>query len=412
MKRLLVFLAAWWWACSWSAVQPETPPSVDFQAVPVSQLVQLYYREVLKGPYVICADVLADQRPVSIRAEGKQLDAAVLSSVLDVYGFEARREASGVTYVCKRSEKGADSLPPFVYRPKYRSASYLVDVCAPLVHGTFANRRVAPIAMSVTPDKGDAPPVVSSVGSSMQPSASDELIVFSGADREVQRLKSLLEQLDTRQGEVVVRAYLYEVGKGSDEGSAVAMMLDLLKSRIQLQVTSTQQANSLTINAGGLDLVASILNQDNRFKVMTSPWTRVRSGSSGRFQVGQDVPVLGAIVANGNGQTSQSVNYASSGTIIEVTPQVHGDLIDLDLDQTVSDFVQTGTGLAASPTLNKRELRTSLSVKDGELVVMGGLNQSNDSTARSRLPWLPWDVSRTGSSRSSELVLVLEVKRI
>lgn len=415
MKKLLLFLVFLFPLFSFASVPvPLAPPSLDLESVTISQLVQFYYREMVKLPYVICSDVLADVRVVSIRAEGRQVDSAMVVSLLGGYGYEAVKQSTGIVYICKKSDK-SDDLIPFVYHPQFRSAAYLVDITRSLVRGTFANLRSGPASMSVSPDSSGgssstaaAPPIQSS----MSASSVDDFIVFSGSDSEVKRLKSLLSQLDIRVGQVVVRGYLYEVGKTETDVSAVSMVLKLLESKISISVVGDKLGNAVSISSGGLDLVGSLLSADGRFKTVTSPSMVVRSGSTGRIQVGQDVPTLGAIVSNGTGQTTQSVSYINSGVILEVSPQVRAGSTDLDLVQTVSDFVQTSTGLQSTPTLNKREIKTSVSVGDGQLLVIGGMDLQSDSGGRSFLPFLPFDLSNSSAKRKSELVLVLEVKKI
>jgi len=158
--------------------------------------------------------------------------------------------------------------------------------------------------------------------------------------------------------------------------------------------------------------VASALNSDGRFKVVTSPFTRVRSGATARFQVGADVPVLGSILTNPNGQAQQSVEYRSAGTLLEVSPKVRDKSTDVDLFQQISSFVTTETGVNNSPTLNKREIRTSLTVEDGEVLVIGGLNDSKEEETKAGLWFLPFATSKSSGTRSTELLLILELKRI
>ena len=246
----------------------------------------------------------------------------------------------------------------------------------------------------------------------MRPGAGDDYIIFTGPEKEREKLSRLLSSLDVATGEVMVKGYLYEVGKNETDGSALNMVLSLLKGRFSLNVGGDVQGNALKIKTGSLDFVASALSADSRFKIVTSPFMRVRSGATSTLQVGQDVPVLGSIVSNANGQTQQSVEYKQSGVIIAVTPRVYEGSTDLDLTQTVSDYVQTETGLSGTPTLNKREIRTSLSVEDGEVLVIGGLNQSKKEATRSGFRWMPFSISNSGAERTSELVLVLELKKI
>lgn len=421
MKRLASALLALLLSLSAFAGESKDPPVFDLRGVTVAELVSLYFQEVAKRPYLVCSDVLADARPVSIRAQGKALDAAMLTVLLDQHGYEARNE-SGVMVVCKKREaRPEDDAPPFVYRPRFRDVAYLVDLLSPLVKGTFANKRTTTVSTAVgKPDdkpQGIAPiaqPIAQQAApaQSMNAGRGDDYLIFSGQARDVERLKSLLAQLDVATGEVMVKGYLYEVGKNETDGSALNMVMSLLNGRLSLSVAGDVLGNALKIKTGSLDFVASALSADSRFKIVTSPFTRVRSGATARLQVGQDVPVLGSIVTSASGQAQQSIDYKQSGVIIEVTPRVRDGATDLDLTQTVSDFVQTETGLSATPTLNKREIRTSLAVEDGEVLVIGGLNQTKTEKGRKGLSWLPFALSNTTGERSSELVLILELKRM
>lgn len=401
------------------AAEMNIPPVFDLHLVQLSQVVNLYFQEVEKGPYMLCGEVLADTRQLAIRAAGKELDAVMIGALLDQHGYEARN-VSGVMVVCKKREnKEFEDAEPFVYRPRFREVSYLVDLLSPLVKGTFANKRSTALSTAVgkPSDKGGqstqpALPTQTPPAQSMNAGKGDDYLLFSGQVQEVERLKKLLDQLDTATGEVMVKGYLYEVGKTDTDGSALGMVMSLLNGKLSLSAASDVLGSSLKIKTGSLDLVASALSADSRFRIVTSPFTRVRSGSTARLQVGQDVPVLGAIITNANGQAQQSIDYKPSGIIVEVSPTVREGATDLDLVQTVSDFVQTEPGLSTPPTLNKREIRTSLSVEDGEVVVIGGLNQSKSESSNSGLSWLPFLMSKTRGNRASELVLVLELKKL
>lgn len=424
---LVSLLVGIFFSPSYAAEKPVAlPPAFDVQAVPVSQVVGLYYKEVVNRPYVICDAVLQDQRLVSVRGFGKSLDAAMLSGILDANGYEAK-DAHGVMIVCTKSKQILEEDENvFVYRPLWRDTGYLVDLLTPLVQGKFANKRAAAAAMSVggaqsggaaMPSAGSLPGMNSmsvSPASSMRPNSGDDYLVFAGSDREKEKLQKLLAQVDVRPGEVLIKAYVYEVGTNKKEGSAIDMALSLLQGKFSITIGSTasELGNAIKITTPSLSAVASALSTDGRFKVVTSPYSRVRSGSTGRFVVGSDVPVLGSIVTSGNGTTQQSVTMMSSGTIFEVTPRVRDKSTDVDLFEQISSFVATTSGVNNTPTLNKRELRTSLTVEDGEVLVIGGLNASLDDANKSGLPWLPFPFSSSSGSSSSELLVIMELKRI
>lgn len=388
----------------------DMPASFDMQSMPLSQVISLYFKEVSRQPYVLCDAVLNDQRFVSVRAQGRALDAAMFRAVLDANGYEAR-DLGGVVTVCTKvvvaevDLKGTKGTP-FLYRPQYQDAGYLVDLLTPLVEGTFANRRSGGGSLKV----GGSDVGSSALSSSVNSTKGDEYLVFSGDKAAIARLKDLLVQVDTPSPSVVVRAVLYEVSKSNQDASALKMVADLFKGKVGVTLGTDTLSNSLSIHAGGLDFVASAISQDGRFKVLTSPFARVRNNQSVRLQVGADVPVAGQILINPNGQTTQSNEYHSSGVILEVTARIRGRTTDLDLVQTVSNFVKTTTGNSENPTLNKREIQTALSVADGEMVVLGGLTDNKEEKAKSGL--FGWNFSSSDSDSKSELMLLLQVERI
>jgi general secretion pathway protein D len=398
---------------AWGA---DTASSFDFQSVPVGQAVSLYYKEVSTKPYVVCNDVLVDSRVVSMRAGGKVLDGAALAAFLDAYGFEAV-DNSGVTVVCKVREKRAvkaEDEVPFLYRVKFRDSGYLVDLLSPMVAGTFSNRRQGP-ALAVggtgtTPAEA-APARGGSAGiGAVSNSVGGEFIMFSGSAGEVKKLQALLAQVDIAAGEVLVKAYMYEVGKTSGDASALQLVLNALKGKVQISTGADLVENLVRLRTGSVDLVASALATDGRFKVVTAPFVRLRSGKTARFVSGDQRSVLGSIVTQ-QGTTQQSFERVESGTILEVSPQVRVSTVDVDLFQQVSSFVP-GASSGQPPTLNKRELRTSLSMEDGEVVVLAGLNDAREDANSSGLRFLPFHLGKASSASSSELVLVLEMKRL
>jgi general secretion pathway protein D len=397
----------------------------DFVSVPVAQVVTLYYREVSKRPYVVCNDLLADTRLVSVRASGRSLDGPAFAAMLRSYGYSAV-DRGGVVVVCKVEQEAVkpDAVESFLYRIKYRDSAYLVDLVTPMVRGVFANRRQG---MAIAVGGGDASPggapgdgvakamggSSSAMSTSMASATGDDFVLFSGVPAEVAKLRSLLEQLDTPLGEVVVKAYMYEVGKSNSDASAVQLVMSALGGRLNISTAGDIVGNLLRLRTSSLDVVASALATDARFKVVTAPFVRLRSGKTARFVSGGQQSVLGAIVTNQNGSTQQSFERIESGTILEVSPTVRAQSVDLDLFQQVSSFVTApGANAGQPPTLNKRELRTSLSMQDGEVVVLGGLNESKEDGSRSGLSFLPFALSKSVAGSSSELVLILEIKRL
>jgi type II secretory pathway component GspD/PulD (secretin) len=388
-----------------------SPAAFDLSRVRVAELVQVVYRDVLKRPYLIDAEVLKDDREISLRFQfSKHLDADAADLLESLGLLVVKRNGLSVVSIKKSEAEAPNDV--FVYRPRYRDASYLAELVGPLFKGRFTITRTIASAAAVPPKNADAAPAGSAAALIDRNS---DALVFHGQTAEVRQLEKLLMQLDDRQGEVMVRGVVYEVGSSDKDGSAFSLALSLLGGKFSLTGgASTVLENSVRFKNVTIDAVASALSLDSRFKVVSSPSLRVRSGGSGRFSVGQEVPVLGALTFVGNGQAPvQSVEYRSSGVIFDLQPLVREAVVDLTVMQQVSSFVATDTGVNGSPTLIKREVKTALSMADGDIVVLGGLAENKSSAGRNGLSFLPSFLhAKSNESSRSEILLILQLTKI
>lgn len=386
---------------------------VDLRFVPVAQVVDLIYADLLQAPYVIDPDVLADTRPVSFRFDRAQGDVRVfLSTFLDSLGYSVTQR-DGVDYVAKSkfSKEQADR-DTFVYEPKYRNADYLSRLVSPMFRGRFTeNRAIA--APEGTKSASDVPPT-SAAGLIDQ---SADVLVFVGSAHEIAMLKKLLPDLDTPVGNVSVRAWVYEVTETGNNNSAFQLALSVLGGRVgaSLNVGSISDTdNAIRLSVGGFSAALSALNSDSRFKVLTSPNLRVRSGDTASLNVGESVPVIGSVsYPSATAAPVQSVQYEDAGVIFQVKPTIKRDVIDLHLVEEISSFVKTTTGVNDSPTKNTRKVESSFSVADGDVLLIGGLTQDQDTHVNSGLSFLPrWAAGHTASTAKTEILLLLQVQKI
>lgn len=400
---------------SFSAHAADAPVKFELDGVPVSQVLRVIYSEALKTPYVLAPDVLADVRPVSFRYSSSYGSVkSFLSDFLDAMGYRVDH-LGAVDYV--RAKPAGHSLEAekdvFVYRPKFRDGSYLAELLGPLFSGQFTVKRVIAAAPGDVAKGASVPP--GSAAALVDRSA--DMLVFSGQVQEVAKLQKLLVQVDVPAGEVVIKGMVYEVQTGKDDASAFQLAMSLLNGKLGVNIGAPAVAlasGSLSFTGASFSAVVSALSSDSRFKVVSSPSARVRSGSMARFTVGQDVPILGDVTfPQGSGAAVQSVKYQSSGVIFQVTPKVRDSVVDVDLSQQMSSFVNTTSGVNNSPTLTKRQMDTSVSIPDGDVIVLGGLTENKDSASSSGLSFLPsFFRSKVDSEQKTEILLFLQVTKI
>ncbi|MCI1042234.1 type II secretory pathway protein [Caballeronia zhejiangensis] len=400
-------------------VQKSKGSSVDLRFATVSYVVDFVYENMVHTPHVIEPAVLADQRQVSFRYSAGTGDLrSFLSNFLESLGYGVKT-LNGVDFIGKQSKADdhrSEEREPFVYLPKYRRADYLMRMVQPLVGGRFTSQR----GLSVVANGGDGTvshSVPQNSAASLIDQTSDQL-VFLGTASEVLALKKVLPMIDTARRRVNLRAWVYEVTNSGNNQSGFSLAVSILGGALGLGVNNglTDSTSSvLQLRAGSsVELAIQALDSDSRFRALTRPNLTVLSGERARLNVGQQVPTQGNVTYQGvSGTPVASVVYQDAGVIFDVEPTVMDDMIEISLQEEISDFVRTSTGVNSSPTKNTRKLQTVTSMRGGDIAVVGGLIQSHESASSSGLSFLPrWANGHSDSRDRTEVVLVLEVNEI
>ena len=73
--------------------------------------------------------------------------------------------------------------------------------------------------------------------------------------------------------------------------------------------------------------------------------------------------------------------------LLDILVNANG-LVMLDIMQEVSDAVSTSTSGIDSPTIQKRSIKSSVAIQDGETIALGGLIKDTNTAIESGLPVL------------------------
>lgn len=391
--------------------------SVDLQNVRLRDLVQVVYADVLSKNFVVDNELLSDESRLTLKlsnVDGSVVEREVLS-VLRSRGYSLDPGAVVRVYKSSRSSELPDL---FVYRPSFRSSQYLIDLSSSFVDPKGFTVRRSSTLLSDVSSKSSSVVSMPESGVNSLASKDADVVVYVGSKADCDRLRDLFSRLDLPVSQVTVKAVIYEVQKTQKEGSALDLAFSILKSKIGLSVVgSVARDNSVSVTFKGLGLdfnaFYSALSSDDRFKLLSSPVLRVASGGHARFSVGQEVPVLGGVTYDGFGKQVQSVQYKDAGVILDLHADVRGQVTDLRIDQQISQFVSTVTGVNSTPTLVKRQLSTVVQAADGDVFAVGGLNETGSKGVNAGFSFLPaFFRSSSSEEKSTELLLLLQVTRI
>lgn len=124
-------------------------------------------------------------------------------------------------------------------------------------------------------------------------------------------------------------------------------------------------------------------------KVISSPQLLVSSHTEASINVGQSVPYVSNSLTNASssGNVSNSYTYKDVGVILKVTPYVTStDLISLEISQTMSSAIPNTITNSDQPVFSQRTLETSMTIANGQTMVLGGLIQENTNDSLDSVP--------------------------
>lgn len=125
-------------------------------------------------------------------------------------------------------------------------------------------------------------------------------------------------------------------------------------------------------------------------KVLSNPSLVVVDNQPATLQVGDQVPVSTgtATVLTSNNTVVNTIDYRNTGIILRVAPRinVNGKVL-LDIEQEISNVVP-GTGNTLTPTVSQRKVKSSITVQNGQTVLLAGLISETQNTNSSGIPLL------------------------
>lgn len=124
---------------------------------------------------------------------------------------------------------------------------------------------------------------------------------------------------------------------------------------------------------------------DGKAKVLARPNITTIQGHEAVINIGGEVPVTETSVTNST--TTTSVSYREAGIILRYTPRVNGDgTITADVHTEVSSPLYVEEMKAYR--FQSRSADTTVRLRDGETMVIGGLIGSEEAKSLSKVPFL------------------------
>ncbi len=237
-------------------------------------------------------------------------------------------------------------------------------------------------------------------------------LIFVGSAEEYAQFRTLVGQMDRAPLEVMIEATIAEVTLSRGENLGVVFEFDdgaaSLPNRTAVSTGEEGIFFSLIRDRASLISRVNALADYDRVQILSSPRLVTSSGKSASINVGTQVPIITTQQTDPAGQVGgtssilQSIQYRSTGVTLNIQPTINSNRrVELTISQDVSEAQANSLSGIQSPIILTRAIETTLSLSDGETVLLGGLISENYSTGNSGVPYLK-DIPILGSLFKTE----------
>ncbi len=222
----------------------------------------------------------------------------------------------------------------------------------------------------------------------------------------IAKVQKLLEKVDVAPRQVLIEAKIVDITSTDLKALGVTWDVDYnpghgifsrtteYAERAKVTMSMAEQSNDLTggqftlntLTFKDLAITATVdaLVKDGKANLLASPSIAVLNGQEARIVIGERYPYKERTQTTSG--TTETTKFVDIGTTLRVTPQINQDgYITMRIHPEVSSLYAS---LDAGPRITTREADTTVRVKAGETLVIGGLIKQQDDRSNEKVPIL------------------------
>ncbi len=229
--------------------------------------------------------------------------------------------------------------------------------------------------------------------------ATNSLLIRSTA-RDYRQLLTTINQLDAVPLQVMVNAVIAQITLTN--ATRFGVDWSRIANSTAADPISTDTSTTFVPNLGGLMFTKGFLDGsarveatleaiavNNDVRLLARPSLTVINNQEGEIQIGAEVPVEAGQAIGSGGVSTTNIQYRPTGIELYITPQINDDgIVNLIIRQVLSSVDNGSSGVNNNPVFNNQEISTTVVVRNGENVVLGGLIQTDDELLNTGIPIL------------------------
>lgn len=227
-------------------------------------------------------------------------------------------------------------------------------------------------------------------------------IVAYGTQQDLKTLKELIEKIDIPLPQVLIEAIITQVTLNEKQTSGLESFKFVYEGATRTFTDiATGTAGGITFSGGtismdnpsGFSLTTDITptNTDSDTRVLSAPRIVVSHNEEGIINVSRSQPIITASTTSGVSSTlntRSAVEYRDIGIKLTVTPLIGADgTVQMVIEQTVENVIENiSIDGNDQPIIGVREATSTISVKDREIIVLGGLQENTNTDSNNYFP--------------------------
>ncbi|TDX53274.1 secretin and TonB N-terminal domain-containing protein [Orenia marismortui] len=228
-------------------------------------------------------------------------------------------------------------------------------------------------------------------GSNIKVLKEQNAVMATGTERDLLKLKDYMAKIDKKIPQIVVEALIIDISHTAGKSPRAELGInyeDKDGTTLLDSVNGLLNYKSILTLPEDFNLTLQSLVKQGQVTVKAKPNITTLNGQEAKINV--ETVQYYEVVRRDNDNDEETVEYESinTGVTLEVTPWVSSsEEITLKLKPTVSN-PSTRTSEEGPPNINRRDISTTVRVKSGETIVLGGLIRNEGIKTESRVPIL------------------------
>ena len=231
------------------------------------------------------------------------------------------------------------------------------------------------------------------------PTTNSLIVVGTPANTDI--VKQIVDQLDKIPQQVMIETLIVEASLDAEDKLGVEWNFVQDHAFGNKNTTGTGSINfpsqptqgaagsGFTYTIAGKDFSAFVnaLKTDQKFQILSAPRIFTSNNTEAQINISQQVPYVLSQQTDTNGNVIFNYAFQDVGIVLDVTPRISANgVVTMDVTQTANDL-QGFTSFNA-PIVNQREADTTVSVNDGETIVLGGIMRTSVTATVNKIPIL------------------------